>query len=517
MALFRFPSSVLSVLSLALAGLSLSGCGGGRAGETPDSPPRVSVSVPGASYAGITLPFSVTVTGCARVEALSVFDGENFLKPLTYQEPSVSGELAANEIPYSTGIAAKLSLTAKATCDDGREATSQPQPVSFLPVAQITPPPAGSTQTVTDVFNVEGGGANTSFIGCTGNANATASLVRVNLAGAELNRQDAMPVGCNNSTQYTDRNAVSKTRWAWTPSLGAMSLDDGLGITSFYQSPINFLGVGPDGDAVIYDDSRATIQRLPKTANGTTWQLSTFTQNTIVLGNPIVQSNGRVALAYFPYALGSQQGPINVSVFDYATGVQQGTASLMTYAFGALTDPNPPPAFFNPAGTSLYVAVRTPDGNTIVYACNPYANGCDTSPQWKSATLKGKIVTIVPFADGTRLAAVASNYVWFLDAASGTVLNKGGVGIVPTGSYVVQGVMAGKATDFYILTGANKQGALPVEVIMVDDPSRGELVRFETQESSLMLGVGDDGQAWLRLGNKLVKPLPLAQYRQVRP
>ncbi len=52
---------------------------------------------------------------------------------------------------------------------------------------------------------------------------------------------------------------------------------------------------------------------------------------------------------------------------------------------------------------------------------------------------------------------------------------------------------------------------------MVDDPSKGELVRFETGESSLMVGVADDGQSWLRLGSKLVKPLTLQQYRQVRP
>ncbi len=505
--------------ALLVTSLALTGCGSGKeqSADGLNSPPRVSVSVPGATYAGTTLPITITVTGCNRVDSLAIYDGKNFLRALTYQAPALTTELLPNEVPYVSGIATTLSLNAQATCDDGRSATSQPQPVSFLPVAAVILPPEGSAQAVPDTFTAQGSDATTTFTGCTGNPNGTTSLVRVNVQGQEVSRQDAMPVACSNASQFTDRNGTSGTRWTWAPLLGAMSLDDNLGIATFYRGSVNFLSVGPDGDAVMYDAARAVIQRLSTTPGGVGWSRSTFVANTIMLGPAVVQADGRMAISYFENRLGTKRGPIAVTTFDYRTGNQGQSYELMDYLYGELSSPNPPPAFFNANGTSLYLPIITPDGNTTVYACNPYAIGCDTAPQWRSQSLKGKVVTIVPFADGTKLAAVASNYVWFLDAASGTLLNKAAVGIKPTGNYVMRGVTGGKASDFYILTGKADANALPLEVIVVDDPSKGELVRFETGESSLMVGVADDGQSWLRLGSKLVKPLTLQQYRQVRP
>jgi hypothetical protein len=56
-----------------------------------------------------------------------------------------------------------------------------------------------------------------------------------------------------------------------------------------------------------------------------------------------------------------------------------------------------------------------------------------------------------------------------------------------------------------------------VEIVSTDLAERGELFRYQIPGSSLAGSTDDSGTLWLRVGRKLVRPLPPDQYRQVRP
>ena len=85
----------------------------------------------------------------------------------------------------------------------------------------------------------------------------------------------------------------------------------------------------------------------------------------------------------------------------------------------------------------------------------------------------------------------------------------------PEGALYTTGVQPGQGRDFYFLNGSGAAGSLPVELVAVDAPENGELLRFSTNGSSLMAGVDESGQLWLRVGPNLVRPLPLIEYAEV--
>jgi hypothetical protein len=131
---------------------------------------------------------------------------------------------------------------------------------------------------------------------------------------------------------------------------------------------------------------------------------------------------------------------------------------------------------------------------------------------------------MVPYAAGTKLAAIAAQKVWFLDASTGSVLNKGGEPLLPEGGLVVLQVQSGAppfAQAFYFLTGpapqANLPAPQPLEIVATDDPAKGELYRYQVAAGSLSVAMDDSGTLWMRVGGDLVRPLTPAEYRQVRP
>jgi hypothetical protein len=130
----------------------------------------------------------------------------------------------------------------------------------------------------------------------------------------------------------------------------------------------------------------------------------------------------------------------------------------------------------------------------------------------------------VPYAAGTRLAAIAAQQAWFLDTTNGAITNKGGASLAAEGGLVVLQVQSGappNAQAFYLLNGAPPQAGLPapqpLEIVATDDPTKGELYRYQVSAGSLSVAIDESGTLWMRVGGSLVRPLTLNEYRQVRP
>jgi len=189
------------------------------------------------------------------------------------------------------------------------------------------------------------------------------------------------------------------------------------------------------------------------------------------------------------------------------------------------TEDLPPPVALNAAGTQLYIAVQSgTSANVKACATDGATQGCDApNLQWRtSAPLTGWMVALVPYASGSRVAAVAANHTWFLNATNGQVVNKGGQSISPTGALVPRQVLVGPDSVFYSFNSAALQPGQtmlpsPVEIVATDVAEKGELYRYQLSGGSLAGSTDDSGTLWLRVNRKLVRPLSPAQYRQVRP
>jgi hypothetical protein len=104
------------------------------------------------------------------------------------------------------------------------------------------------------------------------------------------------------------------------------------------------------------------------------------------------------------------------------------------------------------------------------------------------------------------------------------VVNKGGEPLIPEGGLVVLQVQSGAppfTQAFYILTGPAPQANLPtpqpLEIVATDDPTKGELYRYQINAGSISVAMDDSGTLWMRRGGDIVRPLTPAEYRQVRP
>jgi hypothetical protein len=139
-------------------------------------------------------------------------------------------------------------------------------------------------------------------------------------------------------------------------------------------------------------------------------------------------------------------------------------------------------------------------------------------------TLNAAIGALVPYAAGTRVAAIGAQHAWFIDTSTGQVTNKGGASLSPEGGLVVLQVQSGappNAQAFYLLSGPPPQVGLPspqpLEIVATDDPTKGELYRYQINAGSISVAYDDAGTLWMRAGGSLVRPLTLNEYRQVRP
>ncbi|RKI48555.1 hypothetical protein D7X55_36245 [Corallococcus sp. AB049A] len=511
-----FASRAL-LASLTLCASVFAACGGEKPPPTPD-PPTVTLNVPQPNTAAPTLTVRIIVSGCDSVAQVEIYDRDTFLKTVPYTSGSMDFELAFNELKYDRGIAVGLSLNARATCSDGRKNVSQPQAATFMPVEKVIKDPDPNGQVVTDFFIAEGTGTNVAFIGCGNPTTGSGTLFRVDSAGTVRNSV-TMGIPCTKDTVITSINATSGKRWVWTPGYGAFAVDSSFTITG-RTSPTYFLvhlSVMDDGDALVRD--RYTVSRLKHTNAGGTFD---WTYKGAVLG-PISppQQKGQYVLVPYVAQLEFSQVPQVIVAYLDAKGTSQELQPVQEkkiFAYNGELD-EPPVTAFSADGSTLYVAYLLANNQSTIQACSTDLEGCEGAAlKWRSDVFPVPMNFLMPFHAGSKLAAIGTQRVWFLDATNGLVTNKGGTSVDASGQLRIAQVQLGQPTtsEFYLLNAPNVNGALPVEIVAVDSSEKGEVFRYEVS-SSLSCSVDDGGRLWMRVGKNLVQTLPLSQYRKVRP
>src|SRR5688572_13414326 len=123
----------------ALSLASLAACSGSGTGPPPPpDPPQVFLIAPFTNVVGLEFKVTVNVSGCAKVDQLQLEQDKVLIKTATFKGANTQITVLPGEVAkfFNTrGIAADLTVTARAICDDGRENRSPPVGIKFFPVA----------------------------------------------------------------------------------------------------------------------------------------------------------------------------------------------------------------------------------------------------------------------------------------------------------------------------------------------------------------------------------------------
>ncbi|AKJ02701.1 hypothetical protein ATI61_11789 [Archangium gephyra] len=491
---------------------------------TTPEPPQVSVVVDQPNTVGKSLKLFITTTGCDQVQKLELLDNNELLKQVTYGATPTAVELATSDLRFTRGIATNLSLTARVTCADGRTNVSQAQPATYFPVEEVVEPINSTTPAVPDYFVADGSGANASFIGCT-KEGSRSFLYKVPKSNPANRQSIEMDFPCDPTTIITDRKpAGTGWRWVWTKGMGAFAIDASFKVTARTTGlTVKNLTIGPDGKALIYDE--VSLRALSPTG-GEAWPpLIVGDPNgltSLILADPYVRPDGRIAIPF--YDEGFDQTVISVGTVRYSDG-----QDLKMYEVDTIKPIQQPPVAFDPTGKVLYLATQTtsPTIFATVRACGFEGGKCIPSGNrlWISSELPGYMAGLVPYNNGTRVAAIGSNRFWFLEARDGQLnegqaVNKDQQPLIANGSLVARFAQPGAGDTFYMFTSAGwAEGdppPYPVEIVATDAAERGELFRYRVPGGSLYGALDDSEALWLRVGSKLVKPFTPAQYRAMR-
>jgi hypothetical protein len=503
---------------------------------TPDLP-QVGIILDEPSTVGTSFKLGILVSGCEQVRSLELLDDNTLIKQVTYTTHPTPVEVAMNEFRYTRGIATPLALTARVTCADGRTNVSKPELATFFPVAESISPVTTNEQVVPDFFVAEGSGSTVTFIGCVRESNGS-GLYKVTKNPADNPVRENMEIPCTEQTVITERRpAGTGHRWVWTPNEGLFSLNSRFEAGPVIRVKVDRLTVTPEGDAIVYDEgddpfTPKNLRLFKPNENTARWTTGIGTGAGIgtggfIIGDMVFAGSGTTAVVPLGRAFRDDTpgGEIRVATLNYATGQWPRDVRVDLLTNFTTTDDLPPPVAFNAAGSQLYIAVQSGTGaNVKACATDGATGGCDApNLKWRtSAPLTGWMVALVPYASGSRVAAVAANHTWFLDATNGQVVNKGGQSISPTGALVPRQVLVGPDSVFYSFNSVALQPGQtmlpsPVEIVATDLAERGELYRYQLSGGSLAGSTDDSGTLWLRVNRKLVRPLSPAQYRQVRP
>ncbi|MBZ4417752.1 hypothetical protein [Myxococcus sp. RHSTA-1-4] len=512
--------------ALALATSLSAACGGDpKPPPTPD-PPQVQLNVPEAIVAGTGLKFIVTVSGCDTVSSLNVYDRDTFLKTFPYSSGTVTLELLSADIPYRTaGLAANLSLKAEAVCADGRKNYSMPQPATFFPVSRVLDDPQGAQQVFNMPFIVEGTGSNTTYYSCAGPKSGIHTLYRQPTNGTVQTL--TMPTLCTPDTVITA--PVNGKRWVWTPGSSAFAVDSSFQITARSRSDLALgaLTVLSDGDALLRSSDGGRVSRQAHGADLERW-VYPGEQGPVKVGTPIappvVRSDGALVFATHE-PTGDNRAQIVVTVLDASSGTLASEIVIRDLLTAGGTPPAPSAAF-SADGRVLYLGFLQASNQGQVLACAADAPGCEgANLRWTTNVLPAPVKALVPYANGSRIAAVGAQRVWLLDASTGAVRTRDGASLDANGALNVLYVQPGRppSSDVYFLAGPARTvgggATLPVEIFGVDQGSNGdgrELFRFQVPVS-MGAAVDDEGRLWLRTGLKLIQTLPTSHYRSARP
>ncbi|WNG46426.1 hypothetical protein F0U60_21620 [Archangium minus] len=517
---FVRPALLLSFLALA--------CENPPPPTTPDLP-QVSILVIEPNTVGKSVKLSLSVSGCAQVQSLEVLDNNEVVKRVSYGSTPTLVELGVNELRFTRGISASLSLTARVTCDDGRANVSQAQSATFFPVEEVVEPQEANSQVVTDYFVVEGSGANAAFIGC-GREGNKSILYRVKKSDPLHPDALEMPFPCDVTTTITDRKpAGTGWRWVWTRDKGAFAIaPDFKGYTGQIDKRVEFVTVGPDGDALLYEPG-SIVRWTP--AGKQKWISQAFSvDGGELLAEPLVRPGSLETTTFVVPLLGdfrTGNNIIRVGVLKYLDGVLQNVQDIESVPANDLV----PPVAFDPAGTVFYLATQG-EKAANVRACK--IGGTDLcragsgTRLWMTDDLPGIMAGLVSYDNGTRLAAISTNRTWLLDVKSGSAsegkpVNKDQQPLTTNGALITRYAQQGSgsySSSFYLLNSAvpttNNPMPYPVEIVATDAAEKGELYRYQVPGGSLFGAVDDAGELWLRIGPRLVKPFSPTWYRERR-
>ncbi|MFY0566201.1 hypothetical protein ACN28E_20510 [Archangium lansingense] len=487
---------------------------------TPDLP-QVSILVDEPSTVGRAVKLSISTSGCDQVQSLQLLDNNELIKQVTYSATPTQVEIGTTEIRYTRGISANLSLTARVTCADGRTNVSQAQPATFFPVEEVIEPPANSTTSVVpDYFVVDGSGSNASFIGC-GKEGARSYLYKVPKNNPTNRQKLEMDFPCDATTIITDRKpAGSGHRWVWTKDQGAIAIDANFNLVTVPAlTDVRNLAVAPDGNAFVYDVARLDVV-TPKGTVKWTREIADPETNTIslILTDPFVRPDGKILIPLYDDRLETHL---------YVGIVNADGTGFVRYEIDQFPLEQYPPVAFDPTGTVMYVATQGPNSANVRACTIGSAKLCVASGSrlWISQELPGYMAALVPYNNGTRLAAIGRNRFWFLEArdgqsTEGQVMNKDQQPLTANGALVARFAQQGPGSAFYMFTSAagttEKPYPYPVEIVATDAAEKGELFRYQVPGGSLYGALDDTEALWLRVGTKLVKPFTPQQYREMR-
>jgi hypothetical protein len=504
-------------------------CGCGPTKPPPKDPPQVTISVAEPVVAAPTLKVRINVVGCEAVSDLKVQHNGYPVRTVTYTgNPTEAVMQPADFNTYynSLGIAIGLTLSAKAECDDGRTNTSQPLGVRFFPVASALATGPQGAQAMPDSFVAEGGVGNTpvTFVGCIGTANGTA-LARVNLAGEVIGANLSLPFPCSYASTITEKNTATGHRWLLEAGRGAFAFDSSLNINGIAPGSYTVMGVAPNGDAILWDPKASQVDPslFRVTPNGGAFPANRVwgaAPAGILNASPVVDNLGTVFISTWAGTLGSAQGTVVIQRFNFATGALINPSyPLVTFEYGDLDSPEIPNGAFNATGSVIYFPYQSASRTqSRVMACATTAPDCQgTSRKWLSPLLDTVGLFALPYSRDTLVAVIGAQKTYFLNEATGAVVNLFEKPITADGQLFAHAVQPGLGTEFYVFNGPAR--GYPIEIVAVDAPDKGELWRYqlasggELPSTAVYLAVDDSGQAWIRSGLKQIKPFLNQEYR----
>ncbi|MBL8955824.1 MAG: hypothetical protein JNK82_33935, partial [Myxococcaceae bacterium] len=471
----------MRVVALLVLGLGLAACDGGQSPPNPPAPPQVHLSAAKLNVVGTSFTVKIRVTGCEIVQALELEQGKIPFKNVTYRGDNTEVVVVPGDIARfygAAGIAANLSLTARAYCNDARENRSSPLAIKFFPVQSSIEPSMGRSIMMPDSFVAEGGVGTTpvTFLGCA-NIGGALGLARVNTSGdlagdcpctqAPCGCNMALPFGCNYFASISDKVA-GNYRWLYQPGAGAFAFDVNMNITGgITHDAFKMFVVGPDGDALVWDSSGILANNALKKVRHNSgvigdvsfgahmaWQ--TAVQG-IQNGPPVHDNTTGLFLIPMWKLPGDGRGIQNIVFVNYMTGQVTGEKELVRQKFEFLDLMYPPQVGMSPDARTVYISVPILDQPTKskVIACGTQGMQSGCQQRWSSPVLDDVILYIIPFAAGSKIAAISQNKVWFLEesnmATAGSVLNPSGVPTLTSGQLLVNAIQTGRSSDFYLL------------------------------------------------------------------
>jgi hypothetical protein len=512
------PMLRLPLLSLGLVSV-LSACPTTVTPQPLPEKPQVAIHMPVVNVVGEALSFTVTVSGCESLRTLEIYDGSRFIKSVPPQLPQTAVTVQANELEYSRGFALSIAFRARAVCSDGRENLSRAQAATYMPVEQVYAS-ANGEQLVTDLFTVEGRGEDVTFIGCTWNTTySQTTVVRVDLTGAVVDESLSMPFRCTHGTVFTEPHPVTGKRWLWDREGGAAAMDSNLVFSGQYLGSIDGFMVEPgSGDGLVMPRLNGTrVRRIRHNApNTAVWAQDVFIDANLY-GTPAVSALGLVLPLEGSDLVDDTDNTLSVSRIDLNTGAIVSSTLVLNEAADAIpySDHEGFTMTVKEDGSRVYMPRLGSDGRATIRACSTEVADCSQAPGllWESTPHEDWPTFIQPYANGSRILVASASWAMVLDGDTGQRI---GNAFFPTGALGFSGVVLGRGEAFYLLTSPQSDGTSPLAtgVVAVDDPALGPVFRYSVNAGTFGLSVDEDGVAWMRLGARLAKALPLSDYRE---